>query len=308
MDYRLTVRTAISVLERMVSVAQTGPRTKNFFLPSLANHYKHMLLLKIGGGEKINFEYIARDVKNILKREQVIIVQGANHETDKISQQLDYAPKTITSPSGYTSRYTDQRTMEILTMVYSGLVNKRIVAKLQRAGVNAIGLSGVDGHLLEGERKQKILSVENGKTKVITDDYSGKVTKINDGLLRLLLDNGYTPVICLPALSEELEMINFDNDRLTAKIAATLGIKTIVSLFEAPGFLKDPSDETTLLKKLKLSELLANEESAQGRMKKKILGAKEAFQAGVEKIYWSDGRQENPISRALAGEGTIIVN
>ncbi|MDP2586195.1 MAG: [LysW]-aminoadipate kinase [Candidatus Komeilibacteria bacterium] len=265
-----------------------------------------MLLLKIGGGEKINFEYIARDVKNIIEREQVIIVQGANHDTDKISRQLDYAPKTITSPSGYTSRYTDQRTMEILTMVYSGLVNKKIVASLQQAGVNALGLSGVDGGLLKGERKQKILSVEDGKTKVITDDYTGKVTSVNHRLLSLLLSNGYTPVICLPALSENNEMINFDNDRVCAKIAEAMNIKTIVSLFEAPGFLKDASDQNSLLKTLSLSELLANEDSALGRMKKKILGAKEAFAGGVEKIYWADGRQEYPVSRALNGEGTII--
>lgn len=267
-----------------------------------------MIILKIGGGEKINFDHIAEDLSAIVGREPVVIVQGANYEADKISNQLDYSPKVIVSPSGYTSRYTDQRTMEILTMAYSGLVNKKIVAALQKRGLNAIGLSGIDGRLLEGERKKKILSVEGDRTRVITDDYSGNVTKVNKKLLELLIDNGFLPVICLPALSEEMEMINFDNDRVCAKIAAALGAKTIVSLFEAPGFLKDPADENSLMRNLSLAELLANQDSAQGRMKKKILGAAEALAAGVEKIYWADGRVEQPITRALAGEGTIITN
>lgn len=267
-----------------------------------------MMILKIGGGEKINLDYIAEDLKTIASREPIIIVQGANYEADKISDQLNYSPKVIVSPSGYTSRYTDKRTMEVLTMVYSGLINKRTVTLLQKQGLNAIGLSGVDGRLLEGERKKKILSVENGRTRVISDDYTGNITKVNKELLELLVSRRLVPVISLPALSEEGEMINFDNDRLCAKIAEVMEVKTIVSLFEAPGFLKDPRDESSVMKRLTLAELLANKDSATGRMKKKILGATEAFAAGVEKIYWADGRIKQPITRALAGEGTVITN
>lgn len=267
-----------------------------------------MLILKIGGGENINLDFIADDLKEIVGHGPIVIVQGANHEADKISDQLDYSPKTIISPSGYTSRYTDQRTMEILLMAYSGLANKRIVAALQKRNLNAIGLSGVDGGLLRGERKKKILSVENGRTKVIADDRSGKVTAVNKELLLMLLEKSFIPVICLPALSEENEMINFDNDRVCAVLAGTLGAKKIVSLFEAPGFLKNPSDPASVLRSLTLEELLANQDSAAGRMKKKILGAAEAFEAGVEEIFWADGRIEQPVSRALAGEGTIITN
>src|SRR3989338_5769569 len=104
-----------------------------------------MIIIKIGGGKNINWDYIAKDLKNI--HEEFVIVHGANAWMKEITKKLGVVDKTLTSPSGQTSRYTNKETMDILTMVYSGMINKKIVSTLQKYGINAIGLSGADGKL-----------------------------------------------------------------------------------------------------------------------------------------------------------------
>ncbi|MEK7522936.1 MAG: [LysW]-aminoadipate kinase [Patescibacteria group bacterium] len=266
-----------------------------------------MILIKIGGGKKINLDYICEDIKTLIDQgEKVILVHGASVIRDEIAERLGYPTKTITSPTGISSVYTNKEAIDVFLMTYSGLVNKKIVAKLQFYGVNAVGLSGIDGQLWKGKRKTAIYSQEGTKTKLITDNMTGKVTEINVKLINLLLDNKYLPVICPPALSEENEIINTDNDWAVAVMAGALKIEKMVVLFEAPGFLKTFGDESSLIKIIKKGELNQYVIYAQGRMKKKILGAREAFRLGLKTLYWSDGRIKNPIIQALNGQGTII--
>jgi acetylglutamate/LysW-gamma-L-alpha-aminoadipate kinase len=137
-----------------------------------------------------------------------------------LGEALGAPPKFITSPSGYTSRYTDRRTLEIFLMAVNGKLNSLLVEQLQRLGVPAFGLSGMDGGLLQATRKDAIQSMENGKRKVIRDDYTGKIERVNAALLNLLLDAGYLPVIAPLAISEKGEALNVDADRAAAMIAA----------------------------------------------------------------------------------------
>src|SRR3989338_7626936 len=148
-----------------------------------------MYILKVGGGKNINWDYIAEDLKSMKK--EVIIVHGANAWMKEISQKLGVSEKIITSPSGHVSRYTDEKTMEILLMTYSGLMNKKIVASLQKYGINAIGLTGADGKLWQAKKKEIILSEEIGKVKTIRDSLTGNVVSVNTGLIKLLVNNGY---------------------------------------------------------------------------------------------------------------------
>lgn len=265
-----------------------------------------MKILKVGGGSSINWDYVGEDVAQFLKKEQLIIVHGAGSIRDKIATQLNAPSRTIISPSGFSSTYTDKKAIEVFLMVYAGLMNKQIVAKLQSYGVNALGLSGVDGKLWQAKRKKEILSQEGQKIKVIRDSYTGRVEKINTQLLSLLLNNKYVPVICPPAISEECEIVNTDNDTATAVLAHEMKCKEIIMLFEAPGLLKNHKDESTLVKHIPKEKIDDYLTYAQGKMKKKLLGAKNSFANGVTKIYWGDGRVSHPISRLLNGEGTII--
>ncbi|MBI4066855.1 [LysW]-aminoadipate kinase [Candidatus Gottesmanbacteria bacterium] len=263
-----------------------------------------MILIKIGGGKNINWEYIAQDIKDL--KEQVIIVHGANAWMTEISQKLGLTERTIISPSGQTSRYTDNKTMDLITMVYSGLINKKIVATLQKFGLNAIGLAGVDGKLWLGKRKDVILSQEGTKIKTIRDSLTGNVISVNKKLIALLLGAGYIPVLTIPAITEKGEMINVDNDRAVALMVKDLNIKTVIMLFEAPGLLKDKDDEKLVIKTIKFDQLDKYIKNSEGRMRKKLLGMKEAFTHGLPKAYFGDGRIKSPITAALKGGGTII--
>lgn len=265
-----------------------------------------MIVVKVGGGKNINWDYIAQDLVKLVRRDKVVIIHGASATRDEIAKRLGVPTKIITSPSGITSVYTDTDAIEVFLMVYAGLVNKKAVAKLQGFGVNAVGLSGIDGRLWQAKRKEAVYVIESGKTKLVRDNFTGRVEKINTGLIKLLLKNNYVPVICPPALDEKLEIVNTDNDWAAAVLSGQLGANRLVVLFEAPGLLRDPKDEKSLLRKIKKDEIDNYLSYAQGRMKKKVLGAKKAIELGVGKIFWGDGRVKNPIMKALAGKGTTI--
>lgn len=265
-----------------------------------------MMIIKVGGGKNLNWNYIVEDLVSLIKKERLILVHGASYKRDEIAQKLNQPTQTVVSPSGITSVYTDKAALEIFLMVYAGLVNKQIVAKMQQYGINAVGLSGVDGKLWQAKRKKEIYVKEKNKIKLLKDNLTGRVEKINVNLINLLLDNNYLPVICPPAISFENEIVNTDNDWATAVLAGALKAKEIVVLFEAPGLLRNHLDEKTLVKKIDKTQLDQYLKYAQGRMKKKILGGKLAFELGVKKIYWGDGRIKNPIINALNDQGTII--
>lgn len=264
-----------------------------------------MLIIKVGGGRTINWDYIAYDLKTI--RDEVIIVHGANAWMEEIGGKLGISERIVTSPSGHVSRYTDKKTMEVLTMVYCGLVNKKIVACLQKHGINAIGLSGADGKLWLGKRKEVILSQVGEKTKIIRDSVTGKVESVNTSLVKLLIDAGYTPLITTPAITATGELINVDNDRAVAVMARDLKIKKLIVLFEAPGLLEDPRDENSKVSKIERRQLESYLIKTKERMRKKLLGVKEAVSFGVETVYFGDGRIVSPITAALAGKGTVIL-
>jgi len=114
------------------------------------------------------------------------------------------------------------------------------------------------------------------------------------------------PVIAPVAVSEKGEALNVDADRAAAMVASALEAETLLLLTAVPGLMKNFPDESTLIRQLPQSQLSAASEVAQGRMKKKILGAQEALQGSVSRVIIADGRIQNPISNALAGNGTLI--
>jgi [amino group carrier protein]-L-2-aminoadipate 6-kinase len=266
-----------------------------------------VIVVKLGGTEGVDFSAICTDAVGLLKQgRQLVFVHGGSAEANSLGESLGAPPKMITSPSGYTSRYTDRRTLEIFLMAVNGKVNSLLTEQLQKLGVNAFGLCGLDGRLLQATRKDSIQSVENGKRKIIRDDYTGKIEYVNSDLLHMLLDAGYLPVIAPVAVSEKGEALNVDADRAAAMVASALQAETLVLLTAVPGLLRNFPDESTLIRQLSQSGLAAASEAAQGRMKKKVLGAEEALRGGVSRIIIADGRIQNPISNALAGNGTVI--
>jgi acetylglutamate/LysW-gamma-L-alpha-aminoadipate kinase len=266
-----------------------------------------MLVIKVGGSQGIDLDLVCEDVAALWKAGQrLVLVHGGSHLTNQVAEALGHPPRFVTSVSGFTSRRTDRRTLEIFEMVYCGQVNKGVVERLQSRGVNAVGLSGLDGRLLEGPRKETLRIVEAGRRFVLRDDYTGKVEKVNTGLLNLLLDAGYLPVVTPPAASYAGEAINVDGDRAAAAIAAALEAAALVILSNVPGLLRDYPDEASLIREIPSERIEESMAFAEGRMKMKVLGAAEAVGAGVGRVVFADGRVARPVQRALAGEGTVV--
>ncbi|MEE9432448.1 MAG: acetylglutamate kinase, partial [Melioribacteraceae bacterium] len=130
-----------------------------------------MIIIKIGGGATINTKAIIDDLSSL--DEKFIIVHGANAKRDELAENLNKPKKVITSASGYSSVFTDEESLDIMMMAYAGLKNKRIVEMCQQAGINAIGLSGIDGKVVQGKRNNGIRIKENGKLRIVRD-FSGK--------------------------------------------------------------------------------------------------------------------------------------
>jgi acetylglutamate/LysW-gamma-L-alpha-aminoadipate kinase len=268
-----------------------------------------MIVVKIGGTNGVNFEAICADIAaHVQARQKLVVVHGGSGETNAISEQLGHPPQFVTSPSGFTSRYTDRATLEIFAMVTAGKINTLTVERLQKLGVNALGLSGVDGRLMVARRKEaiRIIDPTTGKQRMLRDDYTGKIETVNSALLHMLVEAGYTPVIAPLAISPEGDALNVDADRAAAMVAGAVNAEQLIILSNVPGLLRQFPDESTLIPHINKAEVEQSLEFAEGRMKKKVLGASEALQLGVAQVVFADGRVANPVASALAGRGTVI--
>jgi len=264
-----------------------------------------MITIKIGGSvvDNLHPSTIA-DMKKVAETEGLIIVHGGGKEVTKVCEQLGKEPKFVTSPSGIKSRYTDKETAEIFTMVISGRINKTIVQMLQKNGINAIGLSGVDAKIIQAERKKTLLIInEKGRKQAIDGGYTGKITKINADFIRLLLAQGLTPVISPIAISEESEFLNVDGDRAAAYVAGNVGCDKILFITNVDGLLMDDK----LVTSLTLAEAKEIRPKIGPGMEKKILAATEALDMGVKEALIGNGQRENPISSAIAHDNCTVI-
>ncbi len=265
------------------------------------------LVIKLGGAAGVATDRILDEITAYLDAprsdRRVVLVHGGSDLTNALSRDLGMEVRTLTLPNGMTSRYTNQETLRVYAMAVAGQINTELVAQLQQRGINALGLAGVDGRLLVARRKAAIRHVTpEGRTMVVRDDYTGQIEQVNASLLNTLLDAGYMPVIAPLALSHEGERLNVDGDRAAAAIAGSLHAEQLAILTNVPGLLRDPSDPTTLIRRVALAEIDACNAYARGRMRKKLLGAREALEDGVQRVLIGNAE----LSALLAGAGTLI--
>jgi [amino group carrier protein]-L-2-aminoadipate 6-kinase len=266
-----------------------------------------MLVVKIGGSQGVGLDAVCVDIADLIRQNHpVIVVHGGSAETNEISEKLGYPPRFVTNQSGFTSRYTDRNTLEIFAMVTNGRINTLLVERLQKSGINAIGLSGLDARLMVAKRKDAIRIVENGKQRMLRDDYTGKIETVNGDFLKMLVQSGLTPVISPLAMSPDGIALNVDADRAAAMVAGAVNADELIILTNVPGLMRSFPDESTLIPHIAKAGLEQALSFAEGRMKKKVLGASEALNLGVSKIVFADGRIEHPLQKALSGAGTVI--
>ena len=223
----------------------------------------------------------------------------------EMEQELGQPKQVLTSVKGYTSVYSDEKLLDVMMMAYAGLRNKRIIELCQQHGINAVGLTGLDGNMVRGKRNTGIRVYQGKKLKIVRD-FSGKPQSVNTPLLHLLLDNGYVPVLTVPIIDEHNSAINTENDDVVRELQKALKADTVINLIEAAGFLENKDDAASLIKNIPAAELEAREQQVEGRMKRKMLAVKKLFEQGATRIIISDGRTDHPVTGALAGKGTVI--
>ena len=266
-----------------------------------------MFVVKVGGGTSLNVDAVVADIVALRAAgTELLLVHGGAQTTNAVAEALGHPPQFVTSETGHVSRRTDRRTLEIFEMVYCGQLNKMWVEKLQRQGINAVGLSGLDGRIFEGTRKDTLRIRVEGRRMVLRDDWTGTVDTINVGLLEVLMDAGYFPVLTPPGSSTAGEAINVDGDRAAAMVAGAFHAEALVILTDQVGLHEKFPDESTLITEIPRAQAERFMAFAEGRMKKKVMGAVEAIGEGVRKVIFSDGRVDQPITKALAGAGTHI--
>lgn len=261
--------------------------------------FRPPVVVKVGGSAGIDRAAVAADLAKLRHEGQlVLLVHGASAETDALAGTLGHPARTIVSPSGQQSRRTDRRTLEIFAMAALGVESFSYVELLKRAGAQPLGLFGV----LLATRKD-VRAVQEGKTILMRDDFTGRVDHVQGAFLRRLMEEGRVPVLPPLALSPLGEGLNVDGDRAAAAIAGALQAQTLVILTNVPGLLRSVEEPGSVVVSASVEEA---EALAQGRMKKKVMAAREALAGGVARIVIGSGRVDRPISRALAGEGTTI--
>lgn len=265
---------------------------------------ENILVVKLGGGEGLDLATACRNLAAIARQRPVVIVHGASARANTMCAQAGHTPRMLTSPSGHTSRYTDPITRDIFVQA-AEQINENVVELLREQSINAIGLTG-QSTIIKGERKSAIRAVVDGRVRVIRDDYSGSITQVDGSYLYHILQMGYVPV--LPPLATSADgLLNVDGDRAAAAVASSLSAEELVILSNVRGLYRRFPDENSLVSHVRASEIEHAMDWAEGRMKRKVLGAREALDGGVRRVIISDGRIMNPVEQALAGAGTAFI-
>jgi [amino group carrier protein]-L-2-aminoadipate/L-glutamate 6-kinase len=265
------------------------------------------IVVKIGGSlmKEGAPDALARDAATLAQRDQVVLVHGGGEVVTETATRLGKEQRFVISPEGIRSRYTDMETAEIYQMVMSGLLAKRLVLALSKAGARSISISGIDGSLLQARRKSRLLIVdERGRKVAIDGGYTGKVQSVNSGLINLLLGEGYLPVISPVAISGDAEPLNIDGDRAASAIAQAMGADAVVFVTNVDGL----SLDGRLVGHLTPSEAGSRLSKVGFGMQKKVMAGAEAVEGGVREAIICSGTRSDPLTRGLAHDTCTVIS
>ncbi len=248
---------------------------------------------------------LVEDVAALAPSHQLVIVHGGGDVVTQYATRLGKEQRFVVSPEGIRSRYTDRETAEIYQMVMSGLLAKRLVLALGKAGVKSLSMAGADGQLMQGRRKTKLVIMDDrGRKVAIEGGYTGKVTEVNASLLDALLSQGYVPVVSPVAAGEEGEPLNVDGDRAASSIATGTKADAVVFLTNVEGLTLDEG----LVSHLTPAEASARLPRIGFGMQKKVMAAAESVEGGVKEAIICSGTRAGPLTRALAHDTCTVIS
>jgi len=265
-----------------------------------------LVVVKIGGstlGEGGTPELLS-DLKRVTASDRLVLVHGGGDEVTEIATKMGKEQKFVTSPEGFKSRYTDRETAEIYMMVMSGKVNKLLACALQKAGIPAVGLSGIDGQLMKAERKKKLIIIdERGRKRIVDGGYTGKISAVNTKLIDHLLQQGFAPLISPVAIGEEFEPLNVDGDRAAAYVAGSIKADRLVLLTDVEGL----TLEGKFVDRISSSQVKEVLSKIGPGMITKIFASTEALAMGVGEVTITSGFRQDPVTSAIEHRaGTVI--
>ena len=269
-------------------------------LPHIQDYNGKIVVVKYGGNAMINEQLklsVMRDIVLLnLIGVKVVLVHGGGPE---ISEMLKKLGKESVFVDGL--RYTDEETAEVVRMVLAGKINKSLVNLLESIGGRALGLCGIDGHMMKCCKESEKLG------------YVGKIVDMDTKVITDALDAGYIPVVSTVGYDDEGHIYNVNADTASAVIAGALKATSLILMTDTKGVLRDRDDESTLIEKIYVSDIpsLVKQGISSGGMIPKIDCCKEAIRRGVQKVFIIDGRVEHSIlveTLSDRGIGTMFVN
>ena len=284
-------------MEGMISNAQRAEILTQA-LPYIQKYYGKIVVIKYGGNAMVNARLKQQVMEDIvllwLIGVKVVLVHGGGPEISELMEKLGKKPEFVDG-----LRVTDRETADIAQMVLAGKVGKTLVNLLQMNGGRAVGISGMDGRLIEAKVKDPRLG------------YVGEITEVNTDPVRDLLDKGYIPVVSTLGCDAEGNTYNINGDTAAARIAGALGAERMILMTDTPGILRDKDDPATLIPEVTVEEAanLRAEGIVSGGMIPKVECCVEAIRRGVRKVIIMDGRVPHAILTELLtdeGAGTMV--
>ena len=281
-------------------------------LPYMRRHKGTTIIVKCGGEiarDPEALENLARDVALLLHTGiRTVLVHGGGPQATDLGKRLGHEPKIVQG-----RRVTDDATLEIAKMVFAGQINTDILAALRRNGVSPVGVSGVDGDLIDAVRRpvKTVTDPVTGETEEVDFGHVGDITHVNTRLLRKLLDDGYLPVLASLGSDKAGNIFNINADTVATRIAADMQAEKIVLLTSAPGLLADPADPESLISHIsarRIEEMLQTG-AVQGGMVPKLETLVECVRAGVPRAHILDGTAPHSLLLELFtkdGSGTMV--
>ena len=267
-------------------------------LPYIKRYSGKIVVVKYGGNAMINETLKQQVMEDIvllwLIGVHVVLVHGGGPDISELMNRLGKQPQFVDG-----LRVTDHETVDIVQMVLAGKVNKSLVNLLQMKGGRAIGLSGVDGRLIEADFKDERLG------------YVGNVTKVDIRPITDLISNGYIPVVSTVGCDDKGNVFNINGDTAAARIAGALGAECMLMMTDIAGILLNKDDPETLIKEITLSEIydLKRSGTIVGGMIPKVDCCAQAISDGGKQVVIMDGRVSHSILMELLtdeGAGTLV--
>lgn len=257
-------------------------------LPYIRSFYGKTFVIKYGGAAQIDEELknsFAQDIVllNFIGIRPVIIHGGG----PKISETMERMGKKPTFIQG--QRVTDKETMDVVEMVLGGLINKEIVALINKSGGRAIGLSGKDGNLIKAKKKIIRRAGISGEEEIIDIGLVGEVEAVEPKILESLKENGFIPVIAPIGVGAKGEAYNINADYVASAIASSLKAEKLILLTDVPGIRDKKGDVISTINKKEIKRLI-DDGTISGGMIPKVQASESALEGGVKKTHIIDGR------------------